>query len=209
MISIVEAAGWPIWPLIFCSILAMALIAERLMQLRIEKISPPGLLQQVTQQVNERFPSNKEIEALAAGSLQGELFAHALRQYHANPQMELVSLRASVEPHGRELAQQLERFLPALGTIASAAPLLGLLGTVIGMIEIFGSQSPGAGNPAQLAHGISVALYNTGLGIFIAVPAMIMFRYFRGAVEGFVVEMERAASRLVELTHGAGRSGSQ
>ena len=105
--------------------------------------------------------------------------------------------------------QILERYLNTLGTIASISPLMGLFGTVIGMIEIFGANSPTGTNPQQLAHGISVALYNTGLGIFIAVPAMIMFRYFRGAVEGFVVEMERAASRLVELTHSAGRSGSQ
>jgi biopolymer transport protein ExbB len=207
LISIVEAAGWPIWPLIFCSILAMALIAERLMQLRIEKISPPGLLQRVTQQVNERFPSNKEIEALAAGSLQGELFAHALRQYQANPQMELVSLRASVEPHGRELAQQLERFLPALGTIASAAPLLGLLGTVIGMIEIFGSQSPGAGNPAQLAHGISVALYNTAFGLIVAIPSLAFWRYFRHSIDEMVVLMETQTDGLIKhLCHAKPRS---
>jgi biopolymer transport protein ExbB len=207
LISIVEAAGWPIWPLIFCSILAMALIAERLMQLRIEKISPAGLLQQVTRQVNERFPSIKEIEALAAGSLQGELFAHALRQYQANPQMELVTLRASVEPHGRELAQQLERFLPALGTIASAAPLLGLLGTVIGMIEIFGSQSPGSGNPAQLAHGISVALYNTAFGLIVAIPSLAFWRYFRHSIDEMVVLMETQTDGLIKhLCHVKPRS---
>jgi biopolymer transport protein ExbB len=107
------------------------------------------------------------------------------------------------------VAHELERFLNTLGTIASISPLMGLFGTVIGMIEIFGANSPTGTNPQQLAHGISVALYNTGLGIFIAVPAMIMFRYFRGAVEGFVVEMERAAARLVDLTHGAGRGNSQ
>jgi biopolymer transport protein ExbB len=96
----------------------------------------------------------------------------------------------------------MERYLNALGTIASAAPLLGLFGTVVGMIEIFGSQAPGSGNPQQLAHGISVALYNTGFGIFIAIPSMIFWRHFRALVDGFVVEMEQQAIRLVEYMHG-------
>ncbi len=103
---------------------------------------------------------------------------------------------------GSAVAHELERFLTTLGTIATISPLMGLFGTVVGMIEIFGSQSPSGSNPQQLAHGISVALYNTGFGLVIAIPAMIFFRHFRGRVETFVIEMEQQAARLVDVVHG-------
>ena len=114
------------------------------------------------------------------------------------PRITEQSLRLNFESAGRAAAQQLERYLNALGTIAAAAPLLGLLGTVVGMIEIFGSQAPtGAANPAALAHGISVALYNTAFGLIIAIPALMLYRYFRGRVEQHVLSLEQAAERLV------------
>ncbi len=111
-------------------------------------------------------------------------------------------MKEAIEEEGRAVMHHLERFLTTLGTIASIAPLMGLFGTIVGMIEIFGAQAPTGSNPAQLAHGISIALYNAGFGILIAIPAMIFFRYFRGKVEGFVVEMEQQASRLVDIVHG-------
>ena len=111
-------------------------------------------------------------------------------------------MKEAIEDEGRAVTHELERFLTTLGTIASISPLMGLFGTVVGMIEIFGSQTPTGSNPALLAHGISIALYNTGLGLMIAIPAMIFFRYFRGKVEGFVVDMEQQASRIVDIVHG-------
>ena len=111
-------------------------------------------------------------------------------------------MKEAIEEAGRGVAHELERFLTTLGTIATAAPLLGLFGTVIGMIEIFGSQGPTGTNPQQLAHGISIALYNTAFGIAISVPALIVYRHFRNKVDGFVVEMERAAAKLVDIVHG-------
>jgi biopolymer transport protein ExbB len=128
-----------------------------------------------------------------------------LRELQNSPQISEVDLRNSLENKGRELAARLQRYLNALATIASAAPLLGLLGTVIGMIEIFGAQvgsgglgsAVGTGNPAQLAHGISMALYNTAFGLIVAIPALIFWRYFRGRVDAYLLTMELAAERFL------------
>jgi biopolymer transport protein ExbB len=111
-------------------------------------------------------------------------------------------MKDAVEEAGRTVAHELERFLTTLGTIATAAPLLGLFGTVIGMIEIFGSQSPSGANPQQLAHGISIALYNTAFGIGIAIPALIFYRHYKNKVDGFVVDMEQQAAKLIDIVHG-------
>jgi biopolymer transport protein ExbB len=111
-------------------------------------------------------------------------------------------MKDAVEEAGRTVAHELERFLTTLGTIATASPLLGLFGTVIGMIEIFGSQSPTGTNPQQLAHGISVALYNTAFSIGIAIPALIFYRHFKNKVDGFVVDMEQQAAKLIDIVHG-------
>jgi biopolymer transport protein ExbB len=111
-------------------------------------------------------------------------------------------MKESIEEVGRGVAHELERFLTTLGTIASISPLMGLFGTVVGMIEIFGSPTASGNNPQALAHGISVALYNTGFGLIIAIPSMIFYRHFRSRIEGFVVEMEQQAIKLVELVHG-------
>ena len=111
-------------------------------------------------------------------------------------------MKEAIEEAGAAVTHELERFLTTLGTIASISPLMGLFGTVVGMIEIFGSQGPAGSNPQQLAHGISVALYNTGFGLVIAIPAMIFFRHFRAKVESLVVEMEQQASKLVDVVHG-------
>ena len=114
-------------------------------------------------------------------------------------------MKEAIDEAGRAVAHELERFLTTLGTIATASPLLGLFGTVIGMIEIFGSQSPTGSNPQQLAHGISIALYNTAFGIGIAVPSLILYRHFKNKVDGLVVEMEEQASKLVDIVHGERR----
>jgi len=196
--SIIQAAGWPIWPLLLASVVALALIIERLIALRTPKIVPPGLLDKAIAAHRERGVSGEMLNSLAASSPLGRVLAAGLRN-HTSPRP---IMKEAIEEEGRAVTHDLERYLTTLGTIASISPLMGLFGTVVGMIEIFGSQSPGGANPQQLAHGISIALYNTGFGLLIAIPAMIFFRHFRGKVEAFVVEMEQQAARLVDILHG-------
>jgi biopolymer transport protein ExbB len=139
------------------------------------------------------------VRQLEQNSALGEVLASGFRALNSDPRCTEADLRANMESTGRAVAHRLERYLNALATIASAAPLLGLLGTVIGMIEIFGSQSGGTatgGNPAQLAHGISVALYNTAFGLIVAIPALIFWRYFRGRVDEYLLTLELAAERF-------------
>ncbi|MCU0805191.1 MAG: MotA/TolQ/ExbB proton channel family protein [Burkholderiales bacterium] len=198
MFDIIKAAGWPIWPLLFASVVAVALIIERLIVLRRDKIVPTGLLEKVVEAYQKQGVTPQLVDNLAKDSPLGRVLAAGLRNYRAPRPV----MKEAIEDEGRTVGHQLERFLTTLGTIASISPLLGLFGTVIGMIEIFGSQSPSGTNPQQLAHGISIALYNTAFGILIAIPSMIFFRHFRGKVEGFVVDMEQAAARLVDIVHG-------
>ncbi len=198
MLSIIQAAGWPIWPLILCSVVGLALVIERLLSLRSRRVAPPTLLDEVLAVSRHSLPAMDVVNKLASNSVLGQVLASGLRAVIVEPRISERSLRLTFESAGRAAAQQLERYLNALGTIAAAAPLLGLLGTVVGMIEIFGSQAPtGAANPAALAHGISVALYNTAFGLIIAIPALMFYRYFRGRVEWHLLGLEQAAERLV------------
>ena len=201
MFAIIQAAGWPIWPLLLASIIAVALIIERSVSLRHHKIVPPTLLEQVVSVYKRQGVSDEVLERLAKDSPLGVVLAAGLRNYKSSRYV----MKEAIEEAGRGVAHQLERFLTTLGTIATAAPLLGLFGTVIGMIEIFGSQSPTGTNPQQLAHGISVALYNTALGIAVAIPALIAYRIFRARVDDFLVEMEQQSIRLVDLLKGTRR----
>ncbi len=199
MLNIVEAAGWPIWLLIICSIIALAIIGERLWTLRPRLVAPRELLQQVVNEFRQHGVNNDMLLKLATNSPLGRIFAAGL--YNVRSAREV--MKESIEEAGRAVAVDLERFLTSLGTIAAIAPLLGLFGTVIGMIEIFGANDPtSGGNPEQLAHGISVALYNTAFGLIVAIPSMIFYRYFRSKVDKLVVEMEQQAVKLVEIVHG-------
>ncbi len=205
MLSIIQAAGWPIWPLIACSVLALALILERFVALRAVRITPPQLLQEAMSVSSNGVPGPDVVAQLAQNSALGEVLASALQALNTNPRCSEADLRATVEGTGRAVAHRLEKYLTALATIASAAPLLGLLGTVIGMIEIFGAQvgagglgqAMGGGNPAQLAHGISVALYNTAFGLMVAIPALIFWRYFRACVDAYLLTLELSADQFV------------
>ncbi|MFG6441018.1 MotA/TolQ/ExbB proton channel family protein [Roseateles sp. LKC17W] len=197
MFSIIQAAGWPIWPLLLCSVVALALIIERLTSLRASRILPPRLLEDVLNVSTQQLPTPEMVDRLAENSVLGEVLAAGLRAVTAEPQMPEGKLRQVFEFAGRRAVHQLERYMNTLGTIATAAPLLGLMGTVVGMIEIFGSQTPGGNNPAQLAHGISIALYNTAFGLMIAIPALVAHRHFRGRIEEYVLELEAAADRLL------------
>ena len=198
MFAILQAAGWPIWFLLAASIIAVALIIERSFSLRTAKIIPPQLFEQVIDMYRRQGVSEAVLERLAKDSPLGAVLAAGLRNHKASRYV----MKEAIEEAGRAVAHELERFLTTLGTIATAAPLLGLFGTVIGMIEIFGSQSPTGSNPQQLAHGISIALYNTAFGIAIAIPALIFYRHFKNKVDTFVVEMELLASKLVDILHG-------
>jgi biopolymer transport protein ExbB len=198
LFSIIQAAGWPIWPLLLCSIAALALVIERFTSLRSSRVVPPRLLDEVISVTRSHLPAADVVNKLADNSMMGTILATGLRAVIADPRVTESALRDAFEAAGRTAAHRMERYLNTLGTIASAAPLLGLLGTVIGMIEIFGSQAPSGGsNPALLAHGISVALYNTAFGLIIAIPSLMLYRYFRGRVDEYTLEMELAADRMV------------
>ena len=200
MISIIQAAGWPIWPLILCSILALAFTVERFVSLKNSRVLGSGLVDEAIGISRTAVPAPETVNQLAQHSALGEVLAAGWRAINNNPRCSPDEMRAAMEAAGRTVTHRLERYLPALATIASAAPLLGLLGTVIGMIEIFGSQAPSGalsgGNPAQLAHGISVALYNTAFGLIVAIPALIFWRYFRARVDGYTLELELSAERF-------------
>ena len=201
LFSIIVAAGWPIWPLLACSVIALALVIERFTSLKTVRVLPPKLLDETITVSQGAIPGPDVVTKLERNSMLGQVLAAGLRALNANPRCTEDDLRAAMEASGRTVAHKLERYLPALATIASAAPLLGLLGTVIGMIEIFGSQSPGSGavgsgNPAQLAHGISIALYNTAFGLIVAIPTLIFWRYFRSRVDEYLLNLELSGERF-------------
>lgn len=198
MWEIILAAGWPIWPLIIASVIALAIIGERFWTLRTETIVPANLLPEVQKWLGQGGVTKETLSKLEQHSPLGQVFASAL----ANAKNSREVTKEAIEETGRAVAHNLEKYLPTLGTIATVAPLLGLLGTVIGMVELFGSFTNSGHDVAQFARGISVALYNTAAGIIVAVPAMIAYRYFRSRVDGFLVDMEQQAVKLVEILHG-------
>jgi len=196
--SIIQAAGWPIWPLIVASIIALALIFERLWSLRRSTVAPPGLVDRVLAEYRVKGLTPELLTQTAQQGPLGRILAAGL----ANVKSTRPVMREAIEEAGRVVTHDLERYLTTLGTIAAMAPLLGLFGTVVGMIEIFGSQTAAGSNPISLAHGISVALYNTAFGLIVAIPSMIFYRHFRATVDSLVVEMEQQAIKLVDFAHG-------
>jgi biopolymer transport protein ExbB len=194
----IQAAGWPIWPLIIASIIALALIFERLYSLRQSMVAPAGMVDRVLAEFREHGATPELLNKTAQQGPLGRILAAGL----ANVRSPRPVMKEAIEEVGRVVTHELERFLTTLGTIAAMSPLLGLFGTVIGMIEIFGSQTAVSSNPIALAHGISVALYNTAMGLIVAIPSMIFYRHFRGKVDELVVEMEQQAIKLVDFAHG-------
>ncbi|MES2260784.1 MAG: MotA/TolQ/ExbB proton channel family protein [Pseudomonadota bacterium] len=197
MLAIIQAAGWPIWPLLFASIVATALIIERLLYLRRAKILPRQLLDEVVQVYRNGKITPELIQKLEQSSPLGVVLSAALRNIDSPREV----MKETIEEAGSGVAHILDRFLTTLGTIATLAPLMGLFGTVVGMIEIFGAQNAAGTNPAQLAHGISVALYNTGFGLAIAMPTLVFYRHFRALVDSFIIEMEQQAVKFVDVVH--------
>ena len=202
MFALIEAAGWPVWPLLLASIIALAIIGERAWTLRSSIVAPRELLDQVIQEYRQNGVSPQLLARLAGGSPLAQVFAAGLKNVKSTPQV----MKEAIDETGRAVGHELERFLTTLGTIATISPLLGLLGTVIGMIEIFGSQAPSGSNPIVLAHGISIALYNTAMGLIVAIPSMIFYRHYRNKVDSLIVEMESQAVKLVEILHGERQS---
>lgn len=201
LLSILQAAGWPIWPLVLCSIVALALIIERFMSLQASRVAPARLVDEVVAVTRASLPNVDTINQLAENSILGLVLAQGLRAAAADQRINELNLRSVFETAGRQAVHDMERNLSALGTIASAAPLLGLLGTVVGMIEIFGVSGASSGtsgaNPLELAHGISVALYNTAFGLIIAIPSLAFYRHFRARIDEYTLVLEQAAERMV------------
>jgi biopolymer transport protein ExbB len=187
--------------LLLASVIAVALIIERSMSLRRVKIVPPGLLDDVLAEYRKKGVTTDMANRVAAHSPLGRVLAAGLRNVSSSREV----MKEAIEETGRAVAHQLERYLTTLGTVAAISPLLGLFGTIIGMIDIFASQGVAGANPQLLAQGISIALNTTGVGLMIAIPATIFWRHFRALIDGFVIDMEQQAIRLVEVVHGERR----
>jgi biopolymer transport protein ExbB len=197
--EIVVAGGWVMVPIIFSSVVALAIVAERFWTLRPERIAPTGLVSRVWQMHHNRELDEQRLKALHNDSPLGRVLAAGLVNMHHSREV----MKESIEDVGRQVAHELERFLNTLGTIAAISPLLGLFGTVLGMIKVFNAITvAGVGNPTVLAGGISEALITTVGGLSVAIPSLIFYRYFRGRVDELVLRMEEQALKLVEIIHG-------
>lgn len=200
MLEIVIAGGWLMAPIVLCSVLAVAIILERFLALRRARVVPPGLPDQVQRWAAQEELDHQHIEQLRLSSPLGEVLAAALE--HRDRRREVI--KEAVEDAGRQVVHSLERFLNTLGTIAGITPLLGLLGTVIGMIRVFSAiMLHGVGDPNEMAGGISEALITTAAGLSVAIPTYFFYRYFRGLVRDYVLQMEAQALKLLQaIEHG-------
>jgi biopolymer transport protein ExbB len=199
MLELIKAGGWLMVPLLLCSVAATAIIAERFWTLQKRRIAPNGLVLQAWQWAKDNKLDKRRLQSLRDGSPLGRVLAAGLVNRRHSKEI----MKESIEDVGRHVVHELERYLNTLGTIASISPLLGLLGTVIGMIKVFAViTTQGVGNPAVLAGGISVALITTATGLSIAIPSLMFYRYFRGRVDELVLAMEQEALKMVEALHG-------
>ena len=199
MFELIRAGGFLMWPILACSVVSMAIIAERFWSLRESKVAPINLVANVWQWHKSEQLDAKRIQALRTNSPLGMILAAGLLNRKHSREI----MKESIEEVGRLVAHSLERFLNTLGTISSITPLLGLLGTVIGMIKVFTViTSQGVGDPSVLSEGISEALLTTAAGLSVAIPSLMFYRYFRGKVDDLVVTMEQEALKMVEVMHG-------
>ncbi|MGR9045888.1 MAG: MotA/TolQ/ExbB proton channel family protein [Gammaproteobacteria bacterium] len=199
MFDLIKSGGWLMLPIILCSIAAMAIIGERFWSLRKNKILPPQLVPQIWKLSREGKLDSVTLRSLKMSSPLGAIMAAGIANSHHGREM----MRTSIEEVGRQVVHELERFLNTLGTIASIAPLLGLLGTVVGMIKVFSAiMMHGVGDPAVLAGGISEALITTAAGLTVAIPSLIFHRYFERLVDEYVLNMEEEALKLIDVLHG-------
>ena len=187
------------WPIVLCSVAALAIIGERLWSLQRKYVLPPNLLVQVQQWLGQNEIEASRLAALRNSSPLGKVLAAGL----INRDHDRDILKEAVETAGRHAVPELERYLRTLGSIAAISPFLGLFGTVIGMIQMFsGIGQHGVGDPSIVAEGIAVALINTAGGLAVAIPSLLFYRYFRGRVNDLLIEMEEEAVKLVEILHG-------
>lgn len=201
MWEIIIAGGPVMWPILLCSVLAAAIMLERLWTLQRKRVIPRELTDRVWKLVETRTLNDRHIEALSRNSPLGRVLAAGLANRHQGREI----MKEAIEDTGRHVVHELERFLNALGTIAAISPLLGLLGTVIGMIQAFDSiTAQGVGDPKVLSGGIGVALITTAAGLLVAIPALVAFRYLRGVVDFLVIEMEKEAMKLVQAFDRSG-----
>jgi len=199
VLELIKAGGLLMWPIILCSIITMAIIAERFWSLRAIKVAPENLVAKVWQWQKVGHLDSKRIRDLRDSSPLGKILAAGLLQRNHSREI----MKESIEEVGRHVAHELERFLNTLGTIASISPLLGLLGTVIGMIKVFTViTAQGVGDPSILSEGISEALLTTAAGLTVAIPSLMFHRYFRGRIDGLIVTMEQESLKMVEVMHG-------
>lgn len=199
MLELFTAGGFLMWPLAICSMIAIAIVAERFWSLQTKRITPPELMTHIWQWLRFKQVDKNRIQALRTNSPLGQILAAGL----VNRECSREITREGIEDVGRHVTVELERNLNTLGTIAAITPLLGLLGTVIGMIKVFAViTTEGVGNPETLAGGISEALITTAMGLVVAIPSVIFYRYFRGKISKLVVEMEEQAMKLIEILHG-------
>ncbi|MDH4133443.1 MAG: MotA/TolQ/ExbB proton channel family protein [Gammaproteobacteria bacterium] len=204
MFELIKAGGWVMWPLILCSIAALAIIGERLWSLQRKSVMPPELLSQVQLWLDRKELDASRLTLLRESSPLGRVMAAGL----VNRQHEHAILKEAIEDAGRHVVPELERYLNALGTIAAISPFLGLLGTVLGMIQMFaGIGSHGLGDPSVVANGISQALIATATGLLVAIPSLMAYRMLRGHVDDLAVEMEQEAIKLVEVLRGKREKG--
>jgi len=195
VLEIIRAGGWLMAPIILCSILSLTIIAERFWTLRRSRVVPADIGTQVEDWAARHELDRRHIDQLRSGSMLGRVLAAGLVNRHRSRHL----IKEAIEDTGRHVVHELERFLNTLGTIAGISPLLGLLGTVIGMIQVFSAiMTHGVGNPNELAGGISQALITTAAGLTVAIPSFFFYRYFKGKVEGYVVSMEEQAINLIE-----------
>ncbi len=198
MVEIVKAGGWLMAPIILCAILALGIILERFWTLQQKRVIPDDLTGKVWGWVEQNALDYKRIQSLHQGSPLGQILAAGL----INRNQERMVMKDSIEDTGRHVVHELERYLDTLGTVAAISPLLGLLGTVIGMVKVFTAiTTHGVGNPTVLAGGIAEALITTAAGLTVAIPALIGYRYYRNRVDTLVVDMEKEAIKLVEALH--------
>lgn len=199
MFELIQAGGWLMLPILACSVVAMAITVERFWMLRVTRVLPRHLVAQVWNWVRNRQIDASRLHALRTGSPLGRILAAGL----VNLQHDRIIMKEAIEDAGRHVVLELERYLNTLGTIAAITPLLGLLGTVVGMIDVFNAiTTQGVGNPGALADGISKALITTAAGLAVAIPSLMFYRYFRGRVDMLVVRMEQEATKMVEVMHG-------
>jgi biopolymer transport protein ExbB len=197
--ELIKAGGWVMWPLILCSIAALAIIGERLWSLQKKNVIPPELLNQVQQWLDRKEIDESRLTLLRESSPLGRVLAAGV----VNRLHDHAVLKEAIEDAGRHVVPELERYLNALGTIAAISPFLGLLGTVLGMIQMFaGIGSHGLGDPSIVAGGISQALVATATGLAVAIPSLMAYRYLRGRVDGLLIEMEQEALQFVEILRG-------